>query len=74
MAIGSDDFGFSAVSAEDLRTPAQVTQATERVAALKKIILPLLDNLLKDPKSEYLHWPDRARKVAEFRKKIVDFS
>ncbi len=34
------------------------------------MIIPLLNNLAKDPDKEYIHWPNRTKKIEEFRKKI----
>lgn len=80
------DFGFSAVSEEELKALekklqqevttksqelAQVSQSYEdRLNAMYKMIMPLLKNLAKDDKKEYIYWPGRAAKMQEFIKKI----
>ena len=80
------DFGFSAVSEEELKALekklqqevttksqelAQVAQSyEEKLNAMYKMIMPLLKNLAKDDKKEYIYWPGRAAKMQEFIKKI----
>ena len=46
---------------------------TEKTENIYKAILPLLDNLSKDSdKSPYIHWPDRAKKIEEFKQKLKE--
>jgi len=64
------DFGFTAVTEEELET-VQVanTAATDTEARLNKLynaIQPLLTNLKKNPEKEYILWPNRLEKVEEF--------
>jgi hypothetical protein len=36
------------------------------------MVLPLLNNLAKDAdKNAYIHWPNRATKIEEFKKKLL---
>ena len=81
-----DDFGFSAVSEDELKArerdlEARATQQTEQMTlvsktyeekleALYKLIMPLLVNLQKNPEKEYILWPNRAEKVKEFIAKV----
>ena len=76
------DFGFSAVDENEL---AAVTSATSKVAAASSdvkavqskmetmfnAIMPLLNNLQKNPGKEYIYWPDRHNKVEQFRDKLT---
>lgn len=80
------DFGFSAVSEEELKALekklqqevtsksaelAQVAQSyEEKLNAMYKMIMPLLKNLAKDDKKEYIYWPNRSAKMQDFIKKI----
>lgn len=82
----SFDFGFSAVSEEELKALEKKLQAEvntksaeleqvaqsyeERLNAMYRMIIPLLNNLAKDDKKEYIYWPNRAAKMKEFIKKI----
>ena len=80
------DFGFSAVSEEELKSLEKQLQqeVTHKEAALArveetykgkleqlyKLIMPLLNNLAKDSSKEYIYWPDRTQKMQHFIKKI----
>lgn len=80
------DFGFSTVSEAELKDiEKKLLQEVEskevelekiekdyktRLQKLHKMIIPLLNNLAKDPDKEYIHWPNRTKKIEEFRKKI----
>lgn len=80
------DFGFSAVSEEELRAlerelqqqVAEKDTQLEEVAktyeqklnALYKMVMPLLNNLAKDADKDYIYWPGRQKKMLEFIKKV----
>ena len=84
--IDEMDFGFSAVSEEELREMERELEAKtqiqehqlkqisktheEKLEALYKLIMPLLVNLQKNPEKDYIFWPNRAEKVSEFIKKV----
>lgn len=59
---------------------AQQAMANEQLGAavnekLKKMynmIVPLLDNLAKDPDKSYIYWPDRQKKISQFKQKLKD--
>ena len=36
------------------------------------MIVPLLDNLAKDPDKSYIYWPDRQKKIAAFKQKLKE--
>ena len=71
------DFGFTAVDEDELQT---VQAATSQVSAVQEeaksvqdrldnlynAIVPLLNNLKKNPEKEYILWPDRLNKVEQF--------
>lgn len=71
------DFGFTAVDEEELeavqKQTAQVEYAStkiadteERLNNLYNAIVPLLNNLKKNPEKDYILWPNRLAKVEEF--------
>lgn len=71
------DFGFTAVDEEELNAvqdyKAQVSEvsttaatAQERLDKLYNAIIPLLNNLKKNPEKEYILWPERLSKVEAF--------
>jgi len=66
-----DDFGFSAVSEQELKDGLSDNQETiDKLHGLKKMIMPLLKNLMKNPDKEYILWPNRVKKIQDFIKKM----
>lgn len=84
-----EDFGFSLVSEEELKAHEEAlkkkveeqskavvqtaTELTDKLHGLRQMIMPLLNNLAKDPDKTYIFWPDRADKIKAFIKKIDDY-
>ncbi len=68
------DFGFTTVSEEDITAPivtAAIDQSHDKAQQMLDAIVPLLNNLAKDSdKNAYIHWPDRAKKIDAFKKKL----
>lgn len=71
------DFGFTAVDEQELAVVQQASQeaeiatvtATQNVEKLDRLynaIVPLLNNLKKNPEKDYILWPNRLAKVEEF--------
>ena len=71
------DFGFTAVDEEELEAVQTATKKAESVSTdatatrdrldnLYNAIVPLLNNLKKNPEKEYILWPDRLAKVEAF--------
>ena len=71
------DFGFTAVdeseleavqalgaTAKEVESKASTTQ--DKLDKLYNAIVPLLNNLKKNPEKEYILWPNRLSKVEEF--------
>lgn len=83
---GGNDFGFSAVSEEELKSierklQQEVTQKSQEIEKIEqtykgkleqlyKTVMPLLDNLAKDSGKEYIFWPNRTQKMKEFISKV----
>ena len=82
------DFGFTAVDEADLGLTKQNAQdledeiellkselknSKESMEAMRKLIMPLLNNLMKNPEKEMIHWPDREQKIKQFIKKINEY-
>lgn len=63
-----DDFGFSLISEEELNADKQ--DAADKLKGLRKMVMPLLKNLMKNPDKEYIYWPDRVKKIQDFIKKM----
>ena len=82
----NDDFGFSLVSEKELRAHEEALrkkveeqskvveqtqiEAVDKLHGLRAMIMPLLNNLAKDPDKTYILWPDRAEKIKAFISKI----
>ena len=66
------DFGFTTVSNDVFAQAEAATQEGQLKAdRIYKMVLPLLNNLAKDAdKNAYIHWPNRAEKIEEFKKKL----
>jgi len=71
------DFGFTAVDEDELSAVQQTTALAndaeqlatttqERLDNLYNAIVPLLNNLKKNPEKEYILWPNRLAKVEQF--------
>lgn len=63
----NDDFGFTFATSDDVldETPEyssvqeQVNDLKQRLYAVNKIYMPLLENLNKDPDKDFIKWPGR---------------
>ena len=75
------DFGFSLVDENELEvvqqvqqkaaaTSATATATADKLDALYNMIMPLLNNLSKNPEKEYIYWPGRIEKIEAFRDKL----
>ena len=64
MSIEYNDFGFTAMDADELASVdtkiiEKTTAATEVVNKMDNFIRPLLENLMKDSDKDYIYWPNR---------------
>ena len=74
MSIEYNDFGFTAMDADELasvdtKIVEKTTTATEVIDKLDNFIRPLLENLAKDSDKDYIYWPNR---VDVINKKILE--
>jgi len=71
------DFGFTAVDEHELDAVKQAKDTAEKMAVgvdatqdkidkLYNAIVPLLNNLKKNPEKDYILWPNRLQKVEQF--------
>lgn len=67
------DFGFTTVSEDVFALAEAATQEGQQKAeTIYKMVLPLLNNLVKDAdQNAYIHWPNRAEKIEAFKKKLL---
>ena len=84
--LGNFDFGFTAVSEDELKTIERELEAKvadrdtqlkqvaasyeEKLNTLYKMVMPLLNNLAKDADKDYIYWPGRQKKMQEFIKQV----
>lgn len=75
------DFGFTAVTEDELavvQKAQQTVEATEKTVDsykqkadnLYNMIMPLLNNLAKNPEKDYIYWPNRMDKIEQFSDKL----
>lgn len=75
------DFGFTAVDEDELQAVQQTaalasdaeqlaSTTQERLDRLYNAIVPLLNNLKKNPEKEYILWPNRLAKVEAFETQL----
>ena len=72
-----EDFGFSAVSLDELNffqeqkqtietTAQEAEQSNAKLLELRAAIQPLLNNLKSDPTKDYILWQNRVPKIEQF--------
>jgi len=64
----NNDFGFSFADTGEIKT-----QTNDKLHGLKDMIMPLLNNLMKNPEKDTIVWPDREKKIKAFIKKMDDY-
>jgi hypothetical protein len=62
----NDDFGFTFTDSEEMLS--KTAQAEDKVQGLRKMIMPLLNNLMKNPEKDTIVWPDREKRIKKFIK------
>jgi hypothetical protein len=83
MSNDCNDFGFCAVDENELRSVQRAAQEADKASTtavdlnmrldrMYNAIVPLLNNLKADPGREYILWPNRADKIEQFEKKLLD--
>tara|TARA_B100001094_G_scaffold5889_1_gene5256 strand:+ start:1031 stop:1291 length:261 start_codon:yes stop_codon:yes gene_type:complete len=77
------DFGFTAVDEYELQAVQDAQKAKgdvevqantnqEKLDKLYNAIIPLLNNLKKNPEKDYILWPNRIDKVEEFETHLLN--
>lgn len=78
------DFGFTMMDEDALdavqearQQIATATELSEQVQELKarsdtlyRMVLPLLKNLAANPEKDYIYWPDRVKKIQQFKEQL----
>jgi len=80
-----DDFGFSLVSEDELKEyenkllkeveqkDGQVQHYGDKLEGIRKLVMPLLNNLMANPDKHYIYWPNRTEKIQQFIKKLDSY-
>lgn len=74
----SEDFGFTFANEDEIieknkdysSLQEQVDDLKQRLVALNKIFMPLLENLSKDPDKPMIKWPNRKEQIDKQIKKL----
>ena len=77
------DFGFTAVTEDELDAVQQLAQKSSdteenldavqnKIDRLYNAVIPLLNNLKKNPEKDYIHWPNRLTKVEQFEDMLTE--
>ena len=74
--FNDEDFEFEIVETEDpADTDARVQSAHKKqMQAVEKLILPLLKNLMKNPETETIKWPNREEAIKAQMNKITNIT
>ena len=74
------DFGFTAIDEEELKAneidlQGQLTDTQVKLEGLRKMIMPLLINLKKDPTKNIIKWEgsERVKQIDAFIKKMDNY-
>jgi hypothetical protein len=74
------DFGFTAVDENELEVVQKAAETAsiltaeplqDKIDKLYNAIIPLLNNLKKNPEKEYIFWPNRIDKVEQFETHLL---
>ena len=67
------DFGFTTLDEEELKAGETVLQ--DKLQGLRKMVMPLLNNLKKDPDKDIIKWEgkQRIKQIDTFIKKMDDY-
>jgi len=75
MSIEYNDFGFTAMDADELASVdtkiiEKTASATEVIEQMDNFIRPLLENLMKDSDKDYIYWPNRSEMIQKQIEKL----
>jgi len=81
MTSDDFDFGFTAVDENELDVVHKAAETAsiltaeplqDKIDKLYNAIIPLLNNLKKNPEKEYIFWPNRIDKVEQFETHLLN--
>ena len=73
--LPENDFGFTAVDDPHITARQSLdvvsTNIRNKLQEVERLILPLLQNLMKNPEKEYILWPNRQEQIQKQIDKIL---
>jgi len=69
-----EDFGFTFVGEDEISQQSEVEDLRRRIIELKKMFLPLLQNLNKNPEKDMIKWPNRKDLLDKQIKKLKELT
>ena len=80
MIKDSEDFGFTFHDESEIddkiNSAVNITEKTyaEKLAAVEAIVVPFMQNLMKDPEKVMIRWPNRKEMVEKQLHKILSIT
>jgi len=72
-AVSSQGSNFETILSEiEERVTAEKTNSKEKMLKVENLIIPLLNNLMKNPEKEFIKWPNRVEKIQAQIQKILE--
>lgn len=73
MTVNEDeDFGFTFSDSNEIHEKIK-SDVNDKAQGLRKMIMPLLNNLMKNPEKDTIVWPNREKKIKDFIKKMDEY-
>ena len=64
------DWGFTALDDDDVVEAHKFNSESKKCLKMYDLILPLINNLMKDSDKPIIKWPNRKEKLKEFKQKL----
>jgi hypothetical protein len=72
-AVSEQGSNFETILGEiEERVAAERNNSKEKMVKIEGLIIPLLNNLMKNPEKEYIKWPNRVEKIQAQIQKILE--
>jgi hypothetical protein len=74
-AVSEQGSNFETILGEiEERVSAERSSGREKLLKVENLIVPLLNNLMKNPEKEYIKWPNRVEKIQAQIQKILEIT
>ena len=74
LELMSKDEQITALKNQVTSLETENTNLRKRLLTVVKMVMPLLNNLSREPEKPTIYWPERAVKVQEFKDKLLGVS